>query len=879
MKYYLSSVEETLNLLRTSKDGLSEDNAKKRLFSNGPNKLAEKKGTSTLAKFLKQLSDPMIIVLIFAAVISAGISIYSKESFTDFFIIAFVVAVNAALGVYQENKAEKAISALNEMSPSFSKVVRDGQVMSLKSENLVVGDIVILEAGDAVPADVRIIESHNLKVEESALTGEPLPIDKISEKLCNNSENEVALSERKNMAYMGCNVVYGRGKAVVVKTGMATEMGKIATFIDSASENKTPLQIKLTQLSKILSFAVIGICAFIFAFRILITKDFTLPSIINTFMIAISLAVAAIPEGLATVVTIQLAIGMTKMAKHNAIVRKLTAVETLGCTQIICSDKTGTLTQNKMTVVKTFCDNEKLFSSALALCNDASIENIDKPNGDPTEIALLNYAKDFHSIDKLKTDFPRVNEAPFSSERKMMSTIHSSDNKFVQFTKGAPDVVLNYCTKFIENGKVLNLTEQKRNEILNENNVMASNALRVLAAGCKYYDSSPTFTESKEIENELIFLGLCGMIDPVREEAIDAVKECKSAGIRPIMITGDYKDTAATIAKELGIIKHNSEVITACELDKFSEKELPKVLERYSVYARVQPEHKVKIVKAFKSLGKVVAMTGDGVNDAPSLKIADIGIGMGITGTDVTKSVADMVLADDNFATIVTAVKEGRRIYSNIQKSIQFLISSNISEVLSIFIATVLNFSILSPIHILWINLITDTFPALSLGMEKEESNLMKSKPRPANEGIFANGLSLDITYQGILISIIALASYFIGHYLETKTWAITNSSHGTTMAFLTMSLSEIFHSLNLRSSRQSIFKLKSHNLYLWATFIISFVLTNLVIYVPFLANIFEIESIDFIEYSVAILLSVSVIPAVELVKLLQRKHKSTYTP
>lgn len=873
MKYYLSTIDEVFQNVNSDKYGLSSLEANKRFMTKGPNKLTQGKKKSLVRRLIDQLSDPMIIVLLIAAIVSGVVSAFSGESFADTFIILFVVIINAVLGVYQESKASMAIEALNKLASATSKVLRDGQLMVIKSEEIVVGDVTILEAGDAVPADARIIESYNLKVEESALTGESVPVLKTVDRLSLKSKNDIMLSERKNMVYMGSTVVYGRGRAVVVASGMDTEMGKIAKYIEISKDEKTPLQKRLNQLSKILSFAVIGICIFMFLFRILVTKNYSIENIIDTFMIAISLAVAAIPEGLATVVTIQLAIGVTKMAKHNAIIRKLTAVETLGCTQVICSDKTGTLTQNKMTITKTYCDNEKLLFTAFSLCSDAEIDSNGKALGDPTEIALVKYAEKFFKKSELTNLYKRIDEAPFSSERKMMSTICQTPGiRFIQFTKGAPDIALSRCTKYLKDGKIINLTGEAKEEIINQNKLLADNALRVLGAACKDYKIKPEFLEAEEIENELVFLGLAGMMDPVREEALTAVIECKSAGIRPIMITGDHKDTAVAIARELGIIKGSSEAIVGEDLENLREEELLKAVNDYSVFARVQPEHKVRIVNAFKKLNLVVAMTGDGVNDAPSIKNADIGIGMGITGTDVTKNVADMILADDNFATIVTAVKEGRRIYSNIQKAIQFLISSNISEVIAIFFATMLNFVILSPIHILWINLITDTFPALAIGMEKGEKGLMKQKPRDAKEGIFSSGALFDVIYQGILIAAITVVAYFVGHFLESGKWEITNSRDGMTMAFLTMSFAEIFHSFNVRSTYQSLFKIGNKNLYLIGSLIFSLFLINIVVFVPAISKVFDMEPVNFLEYIVAVGLSLAVIPAVEIVKAIKRK-------
>jgi len=881
MEYLFYQREEVLEKLKTSEYGLKEETAKDRLSENGPNELKEENEPSIFSRFIKQLTDPMIIVLIFSAIVSAGIAIYANESFTDTLIIAFVVIVNAILGVYQESKAAKAIKALNNMSSACSKVLRDDKITSVKTKDLVPGDIIILEAGDTIPADVRIIESYNLKVEESALTGESVPVEKISDALkVKDPSKNVPLSEQTNMAFMGSNVVYGRGKAVVIKTGMGTQMGKIANYIETAKDNKTPLQIKLNQLSRILSFLVIAICVFMFLFKIFVSKDFSIHNIVNTFMLAISLAVAAIPEGLATVVTIQLALGVSKMAKHNAIIRKLTAVETLGCTQVICSDKTGTLTQNVMTVTKTYTENEKFLSIAIALCNDADIQNTKKSFGDPTEIALLKYAEKFCDISNLKNNYRRIFEIPFSSERKTMTTIHSSpQDEFIQFTKGAIDVVLNKCSKYLKKDKIIDLTPEIKEKILAQNKKMTSSALRVLAVAIKHYDNfsvnNINENNAKSLEKDLIFVGLCGMIDPLREESIKAVNQCKEAGIRPIMITGDHKDTATAIAKELGIIKSEKEVLEGNEIDELSSKAFLDKLKICSVFARVQPEHKVKIVSAFQRLKKIVAMTGDGVNDAPAIKMADIGIGMGKTGTDVTKNVADMVLADDNFATIVTAVKEGRKIYSNIQKSILFLISSNISEVLTILIATLFNLTIFSPIHILWINLITDTFPALSLGLEKEEKNLMKNKPRPKSESLFTKNIRFDIYYQGVIIAFLSLLAYLIGNYINTKSFSLHPNANASTMAFLTLSLTEIFHSINLRSISQSIFKIPHRNSYLIWTTIVSIILTLAVIYFPALSNAFQNTPLSFFEFSICMVASLLIIPTVELVKWVRRNLSS----
>lgn len=873
MQNYLKSTEDILSEIKSSRTGLTEEEAGVRLNENGKNKLAEGKKISLLERFVKQLIDPMIIILLIAAAVSGITAAYQNESIADVFIILIVVLINAVLGVYQENKAEKAIEALNEMAAATSKVIRNGSQMTIRSEDVVIGDILVLEAGDAVPADARIIESASMKIEEAALTGESVPVTKQTEALFSEDGKDIPLGDRKNMVYMGSTVVYGRGQAVVVDTGMNTEMGKIADAISKAEENATPLQRKLSELSKILSFLVIGICIFIFAFRLIKIGDFSSEVILDTFMIAVSLAVAAIPEGLAAVVTIVLSIGVTNMSRRNAVIRKLTAVETLGSAQIICSDKTGTLTQNKMTVVDHFGDNEELLATAMALCSDAEIDENGDTIGEPTECALVNYAAKLHlNKPELKEKNKRAGEAPFDSMRKMMSTVHSVDGKYIQYTKGAPDEVLKLCTKYLKDGKVHELTDDFKHTILADNKRMADKALRVLCAAYKEYDSIPASFDADTLENDLIFIGLTGMIDPVRPEVLEAIKECKDAGIRPIMITGDHKDTATAIAMELGIIEDPSQAITGAMLNDISEEELNKTIGNYSVYARVQPEHKVRIVKAWKENGMITAMTGDGVNDAPSIKSADIGIGMGITGTDVTKNVADMVLADDNFATIVNAVEEGRKIYDNIRKAIQFLLASNLSEVLSIFFATILGFTILHPVHILWINLITDTFPALTLGMEEGEDDLMRRSPRSSKEGVFSGGVGFDIVYQGLLISIVTIAAYLIGHRMESGIWEIATSPDGITMAFLTMSMAEIFQSLNMRSQRGSIFKISRQNKFLLGAMIISLILTTTVISVPFLADLFEFSHISMMEYGVAMLLAVSVIPIVEIVKWIQRK-------
>lgn len=876
MKGYLSEAGQVMEELQTSQEGLSSAQAEERLQRTGPNKLEEGKKTPLILRFLKELADPMILILIAAAAVSAITAFYADESFADVIIILAVVIINAVLGVFQESKAEKAIEALREITAATSKVLRDGRQISIRSEELVPGDIIILEAGDAVPADARIIESASLKAEEAALTGESVPVNKTAAALSLGNEKDIPLGDRVNMVYMGSTVVYGRGMAVVTGTGMHTEMGKIADALSQSKDDATPLQRKLNQLSKILSILVLGICAVIFVINILrVYPNVGGDVLLDTFLVAVSLAVAAIPEGLAAVVTIVLSIGVTNMSKRNAVIRRLTAVETLGCTQIICSDKTGTLTQNKMTVVEHETDDLAALTLSMALCSDAKLDDDHQAIGEPTECALVNDAYQEGTY-TLAAGYMRIGEAPFDSDRKMMSTVcRGPDGALTQFTKGAPDEILKCCRTILKDGKEIPLTDALRSEVMNANKRMADQALRVLAAARRSWNQAPDKFEASDLEQELCFLGLSGMIDPIRPEVRAAIEECKSAGIRPIMITGDHKDTAVAIARQLGILNEGQQAITGAELSEISDADFSRDIARYSVYARVQPEHKVRIVKGWKAQGKITAMTGDGVNDAPSIKSADIGVGMGVTGTDVTKNVADMVLADDNFATIVSAVEEGRRIYDNIRKSIQFLLSSNLAEVLSIFFSTMLGFTILKPVHLLWINLITDSFPALALGAERSEPDVMKRAPRRADEGIFAGGMGFDIAFQGVLITLLTLVSYFIGHFIESGRWEIVNSADGMTMAFLTLSLVEIIHSFNMRSRRKSVFQIPYQNKLLWASMGVSLLCTTLVIYVPFLANAFGFETISLLEYAVALALAFCILPIMELVKWIQRRlHK-----
>ena len=873
MRFYCEEKEAALQELSTTAEGLSSEEAARRLEANGRNRLADAPGKSLIRRFFEQMADPMIIILLVAAAISGVLAVVQNDSFADVIIILAVVIVNAVLGVYQENKAEKAIEALQEMSAATSKVLRDGKIATVKSEELVVGDVVLLEAGDAVPADGRLLESASLKIEEAALTGESVPVTKFIE-LINLAEGakDVPLGDRKNMVYMGSTVAYGRGAAVITATGMDTEMGKIAGALAQAEDGQTPLQIKLGQLSKVLTWLVLGICVLVFAVQLLRAGSLNFALVLDSFMIAVSLAVAAIPEGLVAVVTVVLSIGVTNMSKRNAIIRRLTAVETLGCAQIICSDKTGTLTQNKMTVVDYFGEDEKRAAAGMALCCDAELNEDGSVTGEPTEAALVVWANKL-GLDKpnLKAKNMRCGEAPFDSGRKMMSTVHLTANGCVQYTKGAPDVVIGRCTSYLKDGRAIPMTEEYRAEIVAANKAMADRALRVLAVAERAWPQQPTDFEPDALEQELCFTGLCGMIDPVRPEVRDAIVECRRAGIRPIMITGDHVDTAVAIARELGILTEGAKAVTGAQLDAMDDAAFEKEYQNISVYARVQPEHKTRIVNAWRKGGCVTAMTGDGVNDAPSIKSADIGVGMGITGTDVTKNVADMVLADDNFATIVGAVEEGRRIYDNIRKAIQFLLGSNMSEVLAIFSATLMGFTILKPVHLLWINLVTDCFPALALGVEKAEPDIMQRKPRDAKAGIFAGGMGFDVVYQGLLVTLLVLFSYLVGCRFTSGVWAFENSADGMTMAFLTMSMAEIFHSFNMRSQRSSIFKLGGLNWFLvWAA-VASLIATTVVCEIPFLAAAFGFASVGFTEYAIAIGLGACVIPVVELVKLIQR--------
>ncbi len=876
MKEYLKSADEVLKDIESTQNGLTSEQAKQRLEKNGLNKLKEPPKDGIVKKFIKALIDPMIIMLLVAAGISAITAFASGDSFTDVFIILFVVIVNTILSLVQESKAEGAIDSLMEMTKATSKVIRDGVVQNIKSEELVIGDVIVLEAGDAIPADCRILESFSMKVEEAALTGESYPVNKIVDMIyLKENTLDVPLGDRTNMLYNGSTISYGRGKAVVVATGMDTEMGKIADALQQSDDEKTPLQKKMGEISKVLTKVVVGISVFVFLFGIIKTGDFTGAHILDTFLVAVALAVAAIPEGLPAVVTIVLSIGVTSMAKRQALIRKLNAVETLGCTQIICTDKTGTLTQNKMTVVQDESNNQKLLAEAMALCSDAEIGEDDiEAIGEPTEAALVNFANKIGLPKyKLEQEAPRIGEAPFDSMRKMMSTVHNKNEKIIQYTKGACEILLERSTHYLDkDGQVVPMTEEIKQEVRRKNKEFADKALRLLGAAYREHDQVPENFDAENLEKDLTFIGFVGMIDPCRPEVYDAIKECRKAGIRPVMITGDHIDTAVAIGKDLGIIKDASEAMTGAELDGLSEKDLIKKVKKCSVFARVQPEHKTKIVRAFKAQDQVVAMTGDGVNDAPSIKAADIGISMGITGTDVTKQASDMVLADDNFATIVNAVEEGRKIYDNIRKVLQFQLSTNAAEVIYVFLASAFGITVVTPAQLLWINMVTDSTPGLALGMEKAEGNLMKRKPRNSNEGVFSDGAGSSMIIHGVIMAFIVLLSFFIGQYIELGHYGVFESVDGMTMAFLTANLVEMFYAICMRTQKGSIFKMKTRNKWLLGSFMLSLIFTAGVIYIPALSNLFGLATISFKEFAIAFGLAFLVIPITEIAKYFQRR-------
>jgi len=888
MQHYLTAIGDVFEQVKSTMGGLSSDEAAQRLEQNGPNKLREAKKDSLIKRIFQQVKDPMVLILLGAALLSAILAIYEREFPSDMIIILAVVVINSVLGVVQESKAEAAIEALQEMSAATSTVLRDGEILELRSEELVIGDVIMLEAGDSVPADARVFECASMQIEEAALTGESVPVSKVVDMLCSGQNSDIPLGDRKNMVYMGSVVVYGRGKAVVTATGMDTEMGKIADAIAQAEQGLTPLQIKLQQLSKVLTIAVLGVCVFIFGYSVLreiLVGDGVVDwgDVLDFFMIAVSLAVAAIPEGLVAVVTIALSIGVTRMSKKKAIIRKLTAVETLGCAQVICSDKTGTLTQNKMTVTEAWAVNESNLATAMALCSDAELQSGGNIIGEPTECALVEWAKAI-GLEKthMKQRMPRIGEAPFDSMRKMMSTVHANeDGSFVQYTKGALDEILQRCSHIFTHEGCVAITQKHRDEILAENKRMANKALRVLAGAQRIHAQAPADFSPAALEQDMCLIGLTGMIDPVRPEVRAAVAECRTAGIATVMITGDHKDTAIAIANELGILTEGKQAITGTELNQISDEVFEKTVGDYAVYARVQPEHKVRIVNAWKKNGCVTAMTGDGVNDAPSIKSADIGVGMGITGTDVTKNVADMVLADDNFATIVHAVGEGRKIYSNIRKVIQFLMSTNVGEVIAVLVATISGFTILKPVHLLWVNLVTDSFPAVALGLEKPEPDVMLRKPRKPSDGVFSGGLGISCLYQGCFIALVTLAAFYIGEFMENGAWQffnITDNTEGMTMAFLTLNIAEMIHSFNMRSRRGSIITLTRKNGMNWwlvGSFGLALVLTFPLVFIPALREIFHLcQNFTMTHFLICMLLAFSIIPLTEIVKFCQRQRE-----
>lgn len=885
--FYTQSDEVVLQKMETTTDGLSQQEAKKRLETYGENALDEGKKKSIVVKFFEQFKDFMIIVLLAAAVISAVFS----HDVVDSIIILLVVVLNAIFGVIQEAKAEQAIEALKEMSSPNANVRRDGHVITVKSDELVPGDIVLLEAGDVVPADLRLLEAASLKIEEAALTGESVPVEKEVKTL---EGSDIGIGDRINMAYSNSNVTYGRGLGVVVGTGMNTEVGKIAGMLANEQETETPLKQNLNQLGKWLTIAILIIAAVMFVVGMLNGRTW-----IDMLLTSISLAVAAIPEGLPAIVTIILALGTQKMAKKNAIVRKLPAVETLGSTDIICSDKTGTLTLNQMTVEALYTDGKvakatdeiALDNMALKIMNftnDTKIAQDGTLIGDPTETALVQFGLDhgFDVTEKVAAE-PRVAEIPFDSDRKLMTTVHElSTGGFLVSVKGAPDELLKRCKEVLLNDGTSPLNDKERNEILKTNTSLAKQALRVLGMAYKFVETVPAEMDSDLVEKDLVFAGLVGMIDPERKEAAEAVKVAKEAGIRPIMITGDHRDTAEAIAARLGIIKEGDDdaVITGAELNELSDEAFAKEVGNYSVYARVSPEHKVRIVKAWQQEGKVVAMTGDGVNDAPALKAADIGIGMGITGTEVSKGASDMVLADDNFSTIIVAVEEGRKVFSNIQKTIQYLLSANLGEVLTLFIATMLAWDTLLPVHLLWINLVTDTFPAIALGVEPAERDVMSHSPRGKKSNFFSGGVLSSVVYQGIVQGGLTLLVYKMSILFPAHTaanmpnmtaQALYDLQHGDalTMAFATLGLIQLFHAFNVKSIHQSVFKVglfrnKSFN---WAI-LVSFLLLAATIVIPGFNDLFSVTHLDGYQWAIVAGTSFAIIPIVEIVKFFQRK-------
>ena len=892
--WYQKNINDVKKELATDiEKGLSSKQVEEKQQNVGFNELKARKKKSLIVKFLEQFKDFMIIVLIIAAIVSGIVGILEGEGITDTIIILIVVIINAIIGVAQENKAEKSLEALQKLSAHASKVIRNGKMIVIPSRELVPGDVVVLETGDYVPADLRIIEAVNLKSQESALTGESVPVEKIIDTI----NEEVGIGDRTNMLFSSSLITYGRGKGIVVETGMNTEVGKIAEIINSSEEGTTPLQEKLNKLGKILGIAALAICVVIFIIGLLYGKE---P--IHMFMTAVSLAVAAIPEGLAAVSTIVLAIGVQRMVKKNAIVKRLPAVETLGSASVICSDKTGTLTQNKMTVQKIYVDNklmdmenikfvesksdlESLIYNAM-LCNDTKVGANNELAGDPTETALVDMGMNLDiDIDKIFS-IDRLNEIPFDSSRKLMTTVHKIDNEYIVYTKGGVDELLKNCTSYIINGKIEKDLEEFKKSIYENNESMAKNALRVLAFGYKKIKKLPESKEEIEkLESDLIFVGMVGMIDPPREEAKKAVEKCKSAGIKTVMITGDHKITATAIAKQLGILENEDEAITGSELENMSDEELTKNIRNYSVYARVSPEHKVRIVRAWQANGEIVAMTGDGVNDAPALKNADIGCAMGVVGTDVAKEAADVILTYDNFATVVSAVEEGRRIYDNILKAIQFLLSSNVGEIIVLFVAILItpllakwfnitNISALEPllpIHILWINLVTDSLPALALAVDPSAENIMQRKPNKKGKGIFTKGMTWRVIYQGIMIGFITLIAFIVGLATPGITDEAAKIKIAQTMAFCVLALSELVHVFNIRDNKNSVFKTGIlNNSKLILAILVSASFMFVILLIPGLREIFSIAQLPKENIVETILLVISPIIIVEIFKLLK---------
>lgn len=850
------------------REGLTEEEVKIRQEKYGKNKLKDKKKESIIIKFIKQFNDFMIITLIIASIISAVISkMQGENDYVDSIIIIGIVIFNALMGVIQEAKAEKSIEALKQMTPQITKVIRNGKTTEINAEDLVKGDIVILETGNFIPADCRIIESHNLKIEESSLTGEAEPSLKEANIIC---KKDIPLGDMKNMAFMASTVVNGTGKAIVTETGMETKVGQIANMIIEDEAPETPLQKKLGEVGKILGIACLAICIIIFIIGLIKKIE---P--IEMFMTAVGLAVAAIPEGLPAIVTIMLSIGVTKMAKRNSIIRKLPAVETLGSSNVICSDKTGTLTQNKMKVVEVKSKNPKFIITMATLCTDCEItveNNQEKVIGEPTEKAIVEEGLHI-GCNKKETEkiFQRINEIPFDSNRKMMTTIHRIGSKYRIICKGAPDVLLDKCTKEVleigdsQDIKVKTLDKLK---IKNENEQMAHKALRVIAVAFKDVTELPSKIDSSTIENNLTFVGLIGMIDPPREGVKEAVKTCKTAGIKTVMITGDHLETAKAIAKDLGILNNGEKAITGQELDKMTQEQLEKNIKEYSVFARVTPEHKVRIVKAWQRNGAVVAMTGDGVNDSPALKNANIGIAMGKNGTDVAKNAADIILTDDNFVTIVEAVKQGRNIYDNIKKAVHFLLSTNIGEIVTIFVGLILGLkSPLLAIQLLWINLVTDSLPAIALGLEKPEKDIMQRKPIDSKKGIFANGLWNKIILEGTMIGVLTLVAFSIGNKYYTLEVA-------RTMAFLSIGFLELIHSINVKNEK-SIFETGLfENKYLVGSFVLGIFVQAIVVVVPAFAKVFEVVPLSLTQWIITIAISILPIPVIELQKKIDSKNE-----